>query len=84
MMRIFYLLLTSFVILSCKEEMPSSKISGKLTDSYTKEPIANATISILEDGPSTTTDEDGLFSFNNSLTAGLEEVVVDNRPLAAI
>ncbi len=78
------LLVISIALISCKEDLPSSKISGVIIDKYSKDPLANATIQVLENGPSITSESDGSFSFDNSSLIDIEQMDINGSSFAAL
>ncbi len=83
-MRIATALLILCLIVSCKEDVSGPKLSGTLIDTYSKEPIPNVHIQVLEDGPETTTDSDGKFAFSSGELADIEEVTIGGAQHGAI
>ncbi len=83
-MRTLFFICLSLLFWSCKEDFPQPMISGTLHDTYTKEPIVNARITVLENGPETTTDNDGYFAFETSQLMDTEKVDIDGITNGAI
>lgn len=66
MIRSLVISLLSLSLISCKEDVPSHKLTGTIVDAHSKEPIASASVSLLEDGPTVVTNEDGTFQFDDA------------------
>ena len=63
-----FLMLFLFLILCCKKENSShvEPVMGTVIDAISKQPLSGVEVSILENGPSTTTNSNGEFSFTMS------------------
>lgn len=74
------------LIVGCKENNNSPKftISGTVTDAFTGEPVADATVSLLESGPSVVTNESGAFNFADADVEGVEIIDLDGSSSGAI
>lgn len=77
------LITTGFLLMlatACgKDEPKTQPISGKIIDAYDKSPVANVTVKLLENGPSTLTDADGGFSFSDvELSLDDYEIIDEN------
>ncbi len=68
------IVLTLIVVVSCHQNDNDTLLSGQLIDAYTNEPIANARVFVLENGPETTTGANGSFQFSNDEVKLLEDV----------
>lgn len=80
-----YLLLCFFLpLISCEEDRPSDPISGTVRNAFTDEPIADAAVSLLENGPTTQTDANGKFRFDAASLTNMEEIVVEGKTHAAL
>jgi len=80
--------LTVFVLsiglFSCGDSENESIISGQIIDAFTKEPIRDVTISILENGPSVTSDAKGLFQFSDEIARSTEIIAGRNEYALAL
>jgi outer membrane receptor for ferrienterochelin and colicins len=74
-MKKFALLLFVLLLQVSTWAQNTGRISGKVTDGNTNEPLAGATVTIRETGASTTTDNAGMFAFSNVGTGSITLVV---------
>ncbi len=71
--RCIFLIGIIALIASCdKDDAINPPISGQVTNAFTGDPLANAKVSILDNGPSTSTDENGNFEFTSNDLASIE------------
>ena len=67
-------LLAFCIFLSCNNsDDASDPISGKVVNAFSGEPVENAEIVILENGPMTLTDANGLFEFTKDQVTNIPE-----------
>lgn len=74
-MRKFLLLLFAITVYTVSWAQTSGRITGKVTDNNTNEPLAGATVTIRETGASTATDNAGMFSFSNVRTGNVALII---------
>ncbi len=72
-------LLLCFILISCLSSQTTGKISGKVTDLKTKEPIVGANVMLLNTSIGTSTDNEGNYYLiiDHSLTKCLPYGVFD-------
>lgn len=73
-MRIlFFLIILTSTLFSCDDsEDFKGMISGKVVDAYTKIPLANVEVTLLEGGPTMLTDAEGNFAFSDAEVSSLD------------
>ncbi|MEQ8469730.1 MAG: serine hydrolase [Marinoscillum sp.] len=69
---------------ACKEDLPTHRISGTIIDAYSKEPIPNVSVNLLEDGPTVSTDANGKFQFENASVEENHTVQIAGRNNGAV
>ncbi|MFY0625619.1 MAG: serine hydrolase [Reichenbachiella sp.] len=70
-----FLLTTLISFTNCDDSAENeNNISGIVVDAQTNEPIAGATVKILENGPETVTNENGVFAFSEQAIIEAEQI----------
>ena len=83
-----YIALFGLLLLTCcgQNNPDETLVSGKVINGFTNEPIESASISILENGPNTKTNNNGEYEFlldNNDLS-NLEEIIREGKTGVAV
>lgn len=81
MRNFFTFFLCAFGLVTCKDSENERLISGQVINAFTKEPVPNVIIRVLEDGPTVTTDAMGLFQFSDE-SIGSDEIIVGRNEYA--
>jgi CubicO group peptidase (beta-lactamase class C family) len=85
--RVSFILIGLSQLLACKDSdinQLAFPVSGNVIDATTDQPIADVTITILDNGPSATTDINGKFNFSESDLVDIEEININGSTSIAI
>ena len=85
--NVFFIFIGFSLLLACNDSDDNQltlSVSGSVIDATTNQPIADATISILENGPLAITDANGNFQFLDSDLVEIEEINVSGSTEIAV
>lgn len=85
--HVSFLFIGFSLLLACNDsdvDQLTFPISGSVIDATTDQPIADVTITILDNGPSTITDANGIFNFTESDLIDIEEINISGPEEIAV